>query len=277
MATPRKDWEQIWKETAAESRKLAKRANQRLKRLETYSKRKGMSEILQYAYSKAQEYISKHLGVGKSGKGRYKEHIKLYEVNDGTKNLTGEDLYRANVQIQRARIKAMEEFLGSESSTLGESRSGKKTRGIKNLWSSRTNTINDKFLSKYGLELSDTDLQRFFEAKKQQKLQDEYGSSFMFVIAATMKKYNLKSEKRSLQKFFREHIDLKSLARKEGISEEEANDMVRLQRDTNGKIESKDDYIDRLKEFMDFTGDPVLNDYVADALKNGLSIKNLFF
>ena len=276
MATSRKDWKSIWEQTAAESRKLAKRANQRMKRLETYSKREGLSDILKYSYAKAQEYISKHLGVGKSGKGRYKEHVKLYEVNDGTKNLTGEDLYKANVMIQRARIKAMTEFLESESSTLGQSRSGKKTKGIKNLWSDRTNTINQKFLSKYGLELSDTDLQRFFEAKKQQKLQDEYGSSFMFIIAATMKKYNLESNKRALQKFFKEHIDLKDLAKKQGITEDQAKDLVKLQRDEEGNIESRDEYMDRLMEFVDLTGDPVLNTYVQDALKEGLNVRNLF-
>lgn len=247
-----------------------------MKRLEDYSKREGFSDILKYSYAKAQEYISKHLGIGKSGKGRYKEHIKLYEVNDGTKNLTGEDLYKANVMIQRARIKAMTEFLESESSTLGQSRAGKKIKGIKNLWSDRTNTINQKFLSKYGLELSDTDLQRFFEAKKQQKLQDEYGSSFMFIIAATMKKYNLESNKRALQKFFKEHIDLKDLAKKQSITEDQAKDLVKLQRDEEGKIESRDEYMDRLMEFVDLTGDPVLNTYVQDALKEGLNVKNLF-
>lgn len=247
-----------------------------MKRLEDYSKREGLSDILKYSYAKAQEYISKHLGVGKSGKGRYKEHIKLYEVNDGTRNLTGEDLYKANVMIQRARIKAMTEFLESESSTLAPSRSGKRTKGIKNLWSDRTNTINQKFLSKYGLELSDTDLQRFFEAKKQQKLQDEYGSSFMFIIAATMKKYNLESNKRALQKFFKEHIDLKDLAKKYDITEDQAKDLVKLQRDKDGKIESRDEYMDRLMEFVDLTGDPVLNNYVQDALKEGLNVRNLF-
>lgn len=137
-------------------------------------------------------------------------------------------------------------------------------------------TINQKFLSKYGLELSDTDLQRFFEAKKQQKLQDEYGSSFMFIIAATMKKYNLESNKRALQKFFKEHIDLKDLAKKQGITEDQAKDLVKLQRDQEGKIESRDEYMNRLMEFVDLTGDPVLNTYVQDALKEGLNVRNLF-
>ena len=148
MATPKKDWKKEWEAVSKESRKLAKRANQRLVRLEHYSEREGLSEILKFAYANAQEYIGKNLG----GK-RYKEHVKLYDVSDGTKNLTGDALYKANVMIQRNRIKAMQEFLGSESSTLGQSRAGVKTKGIRAIFDKRTNTINEKFLKKYGVEI----------------------------------------------------------------------------------------------------------------------------
>ena len=258
MATPKKDWKKEWEAVQKESRKLAKRANQRLVRLEQYSKREGLSEILKFAYQRAQEYINKNLG----GK-RYKEHVKLYDVSDGTKNLTGEALYRANVMIQRQRIKAMTEFLESETSTLGQARAGKKTLGIKKVYDKRTQTINEKFLNKYGLQMSDKDLKRFFESKKQAKLEQLVSSSLMFVVASVIKKYNLKSNKRELEKFMRSHIDLEQYNLKpEDIKAK--------------KGESYKDYVTRMQQFVDYTGDEVLNDMISKALKNGVNVNNIF-
>ncbi len=54
MATPRKDWKTEWEQLATEARMLAKRANQRMVRLERYSERQGMGGIKEYAYKKAQ-------------------------------------------------------------------------------------------------------------------------------------------------------------------------------------------------------------------------------
>lgn len=258
MATPKKDWKKEWEAVQKESRKLAKRANQRLVRLEQYSKREGLSEILKFAYQRAQEYINKNLG----GK-RYKEHVKLYDVSDGTKNLTGEALYRANVMIQRQRIKAMTEFLEAETSTLGQARAGKKTLGIKKVYDKRTQTINEKFLNKYGLQMSDKDLKRFFESKKQAKLEQLVSSSLMFVVASVIKKYNLKSNKRELEKFMRSHIDLEQYNLKpEDIKAK--------------KGESYKDYVTRMQQFVDYTGDEVLDDMISKALKNGVNVNNIF-
>lgn len=258
MATPKKDWKKIWEEVSKESRKLAKRANQRLVRLEHYSEREGLSEILKFAYANAQEYIGKNLG----GK-RYKEHVKLYDVSDGTKNLTGDALYKANVMIQRNRIKAMQEFLGSESSTLGQSRSGVKTKGIRAIFDKRTNTINEKFLKKYGVEMSESDLKRFFESKKQAKLEQIVGSSLMFVVASVMKKNNLKSNKRELEKFMKSHIDLS----KYDLKPEDIK---------SKKGESYKEYLDRLRDYVDYTGDEVLDDMITKALKEGVNVNNIF-
>lgn len=258
MATPKKDWKKEWEAVQKESRKLAKRANQRLVRLEQYSKREGLSEILKFAYQRAQEYINKNLG----GK-RYKEHVKLYDVSDGTKNLTGEALYRANVMIQRQRIKAMTEFLEAETSTLGQARAGKKTLGIKKVYDKRTQTINEKFLNKYGLQMTDKDLKRFFESKKQAKLEQLVSSSLMFVVASVIKKYNLKSNKRELEKFMRSHIDLEQYNLKpEDIKAK--------------KGESYKDYVTRMQQFVDYTGDEVLDDMISKALKNGVNVNNIF-
>lgn len=258
MATPKKDWKKEWEAVQKESRKLAKRANQRLVRLEHYSEREGLSEILKFSYAKAQQYINTNLG----GR-RYKEHVKLYDISDGTKMLEGDDLYKANVQIQRQRIKAMEEFLGSDSSTLGHARIGKKTKGIKELYDKRTETINEKFLKKYGKKMSSNDLKRFFESKKQAKLEKLVSSSLMFVVASIIKKENLQSNKRDLERYLRSHIELE----KHGLTKE----------DIKAKPgESYKEYLTRLQDFIDYTGDEVLNDMVNKALKEGINAKNIF-
>ena len=261
MATPRKDWEAEWKAVSAVSRKLAKRANQRLVRLERYSKRKGLSKILSYAYQGAQQYISTNLGGT-----RYKEHVKLYDISDGTKQLSGQDLYKANVQIQRQRIKAMEEFLSADTSTLGQARAGVKTKGIAAIYDKRTQTINDRYLSKYGVNMSENDLKRFFESKKQAKLEQLVSSSMMFVVASVIKKQNLKTNKRDLERFVKSHVDLKQLEMY-GMTKED------LKSKTG---ESYKEYLSRLEEFIQFTGDEALDAMVSKALKNGINVNNIF-
>lgn len=265
MATARKNWEAEWKSISAESRKLAKRANQRLVRIERYAEREGMASIKQFAYAKAQQYIKSNLGVGPSGKGRYKENIKLYDVSTGTQQLTGEDLYKANVMIQRARIKAMQEFLGSQSSTLGESRTGPKTKGVKKIFDKRTQTINEKIRRDYGAEFeyTDADLKRFFDSKKQAKLEKLVSSSMMFVVAKVIKKNNLKTNKRDLQKFMKSHIDLEQYNLKPEDIEAR-------------KGESYQEYLTRLQDYIDYTGDENLNALVNKALKAGINVNNIF-
>ena len=265
MATARKDWEAEWKAVSAESRKLAKRSNQRLVRLEQYSQREGLSDITKFAYKKAQQYIKTNLGIGKSGKGRYKENVKLYDVSDGTKQLSEEELYKANVMIQRARIKAMNEFLASQSSTLGQSRSGPKTEGINKIYDKRTQTLNRKIREQYGAEFeyTDQDLKRFFDSKKQAKLEKLVSSSMMFVVAKVIKKNNLKSNKRDLEKFMKSHIDLEQY----DLSQEDIKAR---------KGESYRDYLTRLQDFIDYTGDENLNSMVNKALKEGINVDNIF-
>lgn len=261
MATKKKDWKAEWEAISKESKKLAKRANQRLVRLERYSQRKGLSEITKYAYQRAQQYISTNLGGT-----RYKEHVKLYDINDGTKNLTGEELYKANVQIQRQRIKAMNEFLEADTSTLGRSRAGTITKGIAAIYDKRTQTINDKFLSKYGQQMSENDLKRFFESKKQAKLEKIVSSSLMFVVASVIKKENLQSNKRELERYMRSHIVLDDL-KKAGLTKEDLKARAG---------ESYKEYLDRLQDFVKFTNDEALNAMVSKALKEGINARNIF-
>lgn len=258
MATPRKDWKKEWEAVSKESRKLAKRANQRLVRLETYAKREGLSEILKYAYDKASTYITKQLGIGKKGLPRFKEHVKLYDIDDGSGIVDEADLYKKNVQIQRHRIKEMKEFLESESSILGT-----KEYGINRIYDKRTKTINEQFLKEYGLKMTDNDVKRFFDSKKQAKLAEIVGSDLMFAVASVMKKHNLKSNKRDLEKFMKSHIDLS----KNDLSIEDIKAR---------KGESYKDYLDRLQKFAKFTDDEVLNEKITQALKKGINVTNIF-
>ena len=261
MASKKKDWYMEWLEISKKSRRLAKRANQRLVRLERYAKRPGFSKVLSYAYQGAQQYISSNLGGT-----RYKEHVKLYDISDGSKQLSGSDLYKANVMIQRQRIKAMEEFLSSDSSTMGRSRAGAETKGIAAIYDKRTQTINDRYLSKYGMKMSENDLKRFFESKKQAKLEKIVSSGLMFVVASVIKKQNLQSNKRDLERFMKSHIDLKQLEAA-GLTKDDIKARTG---------ESYKEYLDRLQEFVDYTGDEALDAMVTKALKEGINAKNIF-
>lgn len=247
--------------------KMAKRANQRLVRLERASKQPGKSSILKYAYKSAVADIKT---LGKiTGKPRYKESAKLVDVYDSSgKLLTGQALYKANVMIQRTKVNMMKEFLGAASSTIGQGfeyiQEGiSRTIGIKRIWNKSNKTINEKYLDKYDLRMSDNDMKRFFDSKKQQKLEKLVGSSRMFVVAAYLKKANLASNKRSIEKFAKEHIDLEKY-------DLDPNDIK------SKKGESYKEYMDRLDEYIQYTGDEVLDDMIKKALKNGISVNNIF-
>lgn len=254
MATPRKDWKKEWEQTAARARKLAKRANQRMVRLEEYAKRPGYSSIKKYAYARAEDYIRNF--IKKTGKPRFKENVKL------DKNIKGDDaeeVFKKNVQKIRMDIKALEEFLGSESSTLGESRSGKKTKGIKSIYDRRAQTITDEFLKKYGYSMSADDLKRFFDSKKQAKLEKDYGSQQMFIIAAVIKKENIRGSRKELEEYVKTHVKV--------------DDPSEL---NMKKKESRADYMERMRDKLNYTGDKVLNDIITNAIKAGFTANNIF-
>ena len=262
MATKRKDWKKIFEQESAKARKLAKRANQRMKRIEVYSERKGMSEITKFAYRNAKKYIVGSLG-GNPEKPRFKEHIKLYDVGDVAKDEA--DFYYQNVQIQRHRIKAIEEFLAADTSTLGQSRAGVKTQGIKAVYDKRTESLNKRIEDDYGsgYNYTDAELKGFFDSKKQAKLETIVGSGLMFVVAKIIKKKNLKSNKRDLEKYFKQHIDMEAA----GLSKSDIK---------AHKGESYKEYIDRLSEFVKYSDDEVLNTMVNKALKEGINADNIF-
>ena len=254
MATPKKDWKTEWEQTAAKARKLAKRANQRMVRLERYAERPGYSSIKKYAYARAEDYIRDF--IKKTGKPRFTENVKL------DKNIKGDDaeeVFKKNVQKIRMNIKAMEEFLGSESSTLGESRSGKKTKGIKSIYDKRAQTITDEFLKKYDLSMSADDLKRFFDSKKQAKLEKDYGSQQMFIIASIIKKENIRGSRKEIEEYVKTHVK---------VDDPKELDMK--------KTESRAQYLERMRDKLNYTGDRVLDDIITNALKEGFNAKNLF-
>ena len=258
---PRKktDWEKIYWETAAEAERLAKRANQRMLRLERYSQQEMYKDIKKFAYAKAQAEI--RMLYGKEGENlRFTEKQRPVAISSATTTITDKQAYyKANVMQLRAKIKAMKAFLDSASSTIEKAKttSGEYKPGINQVWDRRTQTINEKYLSKYGLEMSPEELKKFFAAKKQSKLQTLVGSDSMFIVAAAIKKNNLASNKRDMAKFIKNNLDL------------------------SGKIDEKQyedaaDMYDTFKDIIDLTGDPVLNDYITEAIRQGLNYKNIF-
>lgn len=258
-------------------------------RLERYAEEKAYQGALDFSYDIAQKQI-KAL-YGKQGdKLRFTENQRLVSVSDGTNLLEGQDLYKQNVYMLRHKINAMREFLASESSTKGniykiDPATGKAVRkynpetkkyeaviekeGLKSVYDKRAYTIStaSKFgLNDLGITVTAKDLQRFFESKKQERLQKAVGSLNMFVVAAVIRDNQLSSNKRDLTKFLRDNIDMKKL-------DEAGKDLS----DINSKdYKSYKDMIDDLWKFVDLTGDKMLNKAIGDSLKAGVNYKNIF-
>ena len=284
---PRKntDWEREFQKVAKEYKKLAKRANQRMVRLERYSLRPGYSGVLGMAYRVAQQDI-KGLYQKKGEKLRYTETPKMYEVKKNGKKLEGQEKAKANVQALKAKMKSINAFLESKSSTIADIKmkdpfTGKVLRdaegkpiiakeGIDTLYDKRTTTLNKRLKDMYGFEadLTPQDLKRFFDSRKQAKLQNLVGSDMMFIVAAVMRDKQIAANKRELQSFFRNHINLDDI----GLDAKDLN----IKRDASGKLESTGDYFERLSEFIELTGNQILDDYVKDAIREGIGYKQIF-
>ena len=261
-----KDWQAEWVELAKEYRKLAKRANQRMVRIERYAERPGYKAIKNYAYKGAQQDIAV-LYQKKGEKLRYTEKAKINPVKRDGFELEGAEKMKANVAQLKAKIASIEHFLGSITSTIADVKNvvtGAIKSGYISSQDKRANTLNERLknIYKFDANLTAEDLQKFFASKKQAKLEKIVGSDQMFIVMSTMKKYNLASNKRDLQKFFQEHIDLSKLP----------DDVSLDQKDyANYK-----DYWDTLSEFVELTGNKLLDDYVSQAIKAGINVKNIF-
>lgn len=261
-----KNWQAEWDKAAAEYRKLAKRANQRMVRIERYAERPGYKALLNYAYKGAQQDIAV-LYQKKGDKLRYTEKARLNRVERDGFEVTGNEKIKANLSALRLKISSLEKFLGSKTSTIADikTESGELQTGYISSQDKRANSLNKRLkkIYKYDADLTADDLRRFFASKKQSKLEGLVGSDQMFVVLSVMKRTNLKSNKRDLQKFFKQNIDLKKLE-DQGIS-------INAKDYSNYK-----DYWDTLSEFVELTGNKLLDDYVSQAIKEGISVKNIF-
>ena len=153
-------------ELEKEYRKLAKRADQRLVRLEKLSEQPGFEAVTKYAYRVAQR------------------DIRAWSGEKATRFNTKPP---SNTNQLKAKIADIKKFLDSASSTWGET---KETKGIKKIYQDRADTINEK-LKKDGINANFTwqDLARLFESGLWEKLQtsDNFSSKSDFKTLARMK------------------------------------------------------------------------------------------
>ena len=138
MARKKKDLSDLKREYT----KLAKRADQRLVRLENAPGEKGLSNILKFGYQKAMKMIERWSG---SGAKRFNQNMPTTE-----KRL-------------RAKIADMERFLKYKSSTRA---------GIKKVYKQVANTTNEL----YNTKLTWDKLEDLYESEIWKKLVETYGS-----------------------------------------------------------------------------------------------------
>ena len=262
----KKDWQAEWDQLAKEYRKLAKRANQRMVRIERYADRPGYKAMKEYAYKGAQQDI-RALYAKEGDRLRYTEKPRVMDVKRNGVKLEGDEKLKANISSLKSKLSSIKHFLAARSSTIADIKdkeTGTVKKGYMSTIDKRANTLNDRLKNIYGFDanLSADDLRRFFASKKQKKLENLVGSDQMFIVMAVMRDKGLKSNKKDLQKFFKQNIDLSKLP--DDVSIDEKN------------YSSYQEYWDKLSEFIELTGDAMLDDYVTQAIKAGLSIKNLF-
>lgn len=138
-------------------RKLAKRADQRLKRLEDLSGQKHYKSVLKYAYARAQKDIEAW-----SGKGATRFNTKP----------------PANTRALQAKINDINEFLNSVTSTKS---------GITQIYKKRADTLN-KNNKKSGFNFKWDDLANYYESSLYKKLDKEYGSKTQLAVLNALKK-----------------------------------------------------------------------------------------
>ena len=156
----------------AEYRKLAKRADQRLVRLEAAAAKPGYESVTQYAYKKAMRDIRAWSG----------ENASRFNTKPPK-----------NTNQLKAKIADIKRYLASASSTIGAT---KETRGIKQIYQERANTINEKYDTTFNWQ----DLAKLFESGLWEKLKssDTYSSDADFQTIAHIKA-NFKEVKKAIR------------------------------------------------------------------------------
>lgn len=147
--------EQLDPQLLAQYKKLAKRADQRMVRLEQAAKRGGeMSSATEYSYRKARRE-AEYYSAGKS---------KRFNAQTPKNN-----------KVLRAKINAINEFLESPTSTVS---------GIKNIYKKRAEALN----ATYGTNFRWQDLSDFFESATWKKLISEIPSDLVMKAYARLRK-----------------------------------------------------------------------------------------
>lgn len=165
----------------SEYRRLAKRADQRLVRLEQLAEStpeyKGIKE---FAYKKAMRDIRSWSG----------ENAKRFNTAPPS-----------NTNQLKAKIADIKRFLESASSTIGRTR---ETKGIQQIYQQRANTINEKF----GTDFNWKDLARLFESGLYKKIKNssDYDSNADFQTIANIKT-NFKEVKDAIKNDTEVNID----------------------------------------------------------------------
>lgn len=140
-----------YKALVKEYRKLAKRADQRLLRLEKYAQEKpGLGNILQYAYRRAKRDIRSW--SGDTEKPRFNTKPP------------------SNTNTLKAKIADIKNFLNAQTSTIG---SAEKGTGILGTYQKRVDTINER----YGTNFTWESLAKFYDSGISKKLDEKIKDS----------------------------------------------------------------------------------------------------
>lgn len=122
----------------ADYRRLAKRANQRLVRLEQFSQREGNRDALRYAYARAQRDIQAFRGENAT---RWTENI----------NKAG------TIEEVKAQISDIRRFLEADTSTIGRTHG---TKGIRGIYDERAAQFNENM----GTDFTASEISTFMES-----------------------------------------------------------------------------------------------------------------
>lgn len=148
---------QSYNDLVKEYRKLAKRADQRLLRLEKLSNEKNFKQVKQWAYKNA---VTDALEWGANPK---KPRFNIAPP-------------KSTISL-KAKIQDMRNFLEKPTSTKA---------GIIEIYEKKAQTLNEKYKD-YGLNLNWSDVGTFFESALYKKLHDKYSSGTVVKAIATIK------------------------------------------------------------------------------------------
>ena len=189
-------------ELEAEYKKLARRADARLRQIEVTSRKPGFQGIKKYAYGTAMEDLRRHYGGGK----RFG---------------TGKSAMPKTDRKLQAKINAINKFLESPSST---------ERGVRNIYKARAEFFNKE----YGTKFTWKSMANLFENDRFGKLQEIIqGSDEVLNIVGVIKR-NKKVIIEAIEKSDFRNLTLRDKKRKP-VDEITLNDVLSVLNDTDGK------------------------------------------